>query len=108
MWGGRSPLGIDCSGYTQMVYRFFDIYLPRDSHEQSKEGKEIRLQDAKLGDLAFFEKDDRIMHVGIILNKNRIIHSSGKVRVDRLDEEGIFNMSEGIYTHKLQSLKRVF
>ena len=108
MWGGRSPLGIDCSGYTQMVYRFFDICLPRDSHDQSKEGTEIRFQDSKLGDLAFFEKDDRVIHVGIILDKNRIIHSSGKVRIDRLDEQGIFNMSEGMYTHKLQSLKRVF
>mgnify|MGYP001193872497 CR=1 FL=1 len=108
LWGGRSPLGIDCSGYTQMVYRFFNQQLPRDSHEQEKKGKEILyLKQSKMGDLVFFKNNNRINHVGIILKNNRIIHASGKVRIDILDEKGILNIDSKIYTHQLNSIKRL-
>ena len=109
LWGGRTTLGIDCSGYTQMVYRFFNIQLPRDASQQAKKGKKIsKIDNIQLGDLAFFGNQKSITHVGIVLEKNKIIHASGKVRVDLLDEKGIFNNNTQLYTHKLKSLKRFF
>ena len=109
MWGGRTPIGIDCSGYSQMVYRFFKLQLPRDANQQAKVGKKISsIQKIKLGDLAFFNSNKLIDHVGIVLNNNTIIHASGKVRIDKLDKTGIFNKEKGLYTHKLKLLRRVF
>jgi len=108
LWGGRTPLGIDCSGYTQMVYRFFKIQLPRDASEQVNKGESIlNLRNAKLGDLVFFSEKEYITHVGIYLGQNRIIHSSGKVRIDTLDQKGIFNTDSKSYTHILQIIKRL-
>ena len=108
LWGGRSPLGIDCSGYTQMVYRFFNHQLPRDSFQQEKEGQKISdFSKIKLGDLAFFGEKNKINHVGIILKNRKIIHASGKVRIDILDEKGIYNVETKLYSHILQSIKRV-
>ena len=109
LWGGRTPLGIDCSGYTQIVYRCFDINLPRDAHQQIEEGKPVlNLKDSQIGDLAFFGTSNKITHVGIVLDKNKIIHASGKVRIDLLDKKGIFNIESNSYSHKLQTIKRVF
>ena len=108
LWGGRSPLGIDCSGYTQMVYRFFNHNLPRDAFQQEKEGTEIfQFSQIELGDLAFFRDKKNTNHVGIILNRNKIIHASGKVRIDNLDQNGIYNTESNSYTHKLKSIKRI-
>ncbi len=108
LWGGRTPLGIDCSGYTQMVYRFFNKKLPRDASQQVKKGKEIKkIENTELGDLAFFGKKNKITHVGIILYNNKIIHASGKVRIDQLDEKGIFNNDSNSYTHFLKKIKRI-
>ena len=107
LWGGRTTLGIDCSGFTQIVYRFFSINLPRDSHQQAQKGKIINFKNCKSGDLAFFEEKNKINHVGIILPKNKIIHSSGKVRIDKLDNKGIFNSENKKYSHKLKLIKRV-
>ena len=108
LWGGRSPLGIDCSGYTQMVYRFFGKNLPRDSYDQAKKGRKIsNITKIKTGDLAFFSTKKSITHVGIILPNHQIIHASGKVRIDSIDSKGIFNKETSSYTHNLILLKRI-
>ena len=109
LWGGRTTLGIDCSGYTQIIYRFFNVHLPRDAYLQAKEGsKVINIEDIKIGDLAFFKKNNKIHHVGIVLTNNRIIHASGKVRIDNLDTQGIFNNELNKYSHTLSHVQRVF
>ena len=107
LWGGRTPFGIDCSGFTQMVYRMCGVALSRDSHEQSEEGQRLDvLEEAEEGDLAFFHnKEGRITHVGIILDGEsgdlNIIHASGKVRIDKLDEKGIYNIDNQDYSHSI-------
>ena len=107
LWGGRTRYGIDCSGYTQIIYRMFKINLPRDAYQQEKLGIKTEFNDKKIGDLAFFEKDKKITHVGIILNNNKIIHASGKVKIDYIDNLGIYEKTNHIeYTHKLKSIKR--
>jgi len=109
LWGGRTHLGIDCSGYTQIVYRCFNINLPRDAYQQVEKGKPIlNLRNSQIGDLAFFGKSKKITHVGIILGENKIIHASGKVRIDSLDKKGIFNIDSKSYSHQLKTIKRVF
>ena len=109
LWGGKTPFGIDCSGFTQQVYRICGYNLKRDSWQQAGQGEAVSdLQDARPGDLAFFaSEDNRIYHVGIILPENKIIHASGCVRVDGLDKEGILNSDLNRYTHKLFSIKRI-
>jgi hypothetical protein len=108
LWGGRTSYGIDCSGYTQMVYRFFGVKLPRDAYQQEKKGENINFPEVKMGDLAFFKEKDKITHVGIILNNKQIIHSSGKVKINYIDEKGIYeNTMLKKYTHKLESIKRI-
>ncbi len=109
LWGGRSPLGIDCSGFTQMVYRLQGVELPRDAYQQAEVGTTLSfIEESEAGDLAFFDNaEGKIIHVGIILKDNYIIHASGKVRIDRLDQEGIFNSEERTHTHKLRLIKSV-
>ncbi len=109
LWGGRSPFGLDCSGFTQLVFKLCGIKLLRDAHEQARQGKRITLpEDAVEGDLAFFKNDEkRIVHVGIILNGGRIIHCSGKVRIDKLDEQGILNEETGNHTHSFAEIRSI-
>ena len=109
LWGGRSPLGIDCSGFTQMVYRLQGVDLPRDAYQQAEVGTTISfVEQTEARDLAFFENNEkRITHVGIILENNHIIHASGKVRIDRIDQQGIFNKELGTHTHKLRLIKSI-
>lgn len=110
LWGGRSVFGIDCSGFSQMVYRFLDKALPRDAWQQAEKGEVVNfLQEVKRGDLAFFDNEEgRITHVGILLSSNEIIHAAGKVRIDKIDTEGILNLDTGQRTHKLRIIKRYF
>ena len=110
LWGGKSVFGIDCSGFSQSVYKFLNIALPRDSWQQFEIGETIPfLGKAKRGDLAFFDnREGRIIHVGILLDQSEIIHSSGKVRVDKIDMEGIIDTSTNERTHNLRSIKRYF
>ncbi len=109
LWGGRSPFGIDCSGFIQIIYRLQGFKLPRDAYQQAEEGKIIEsIELSKEGDLAFFEnKKNKITHVGLILKENKIIHASGKVRIDNIDDKGIFNLDKKKYTHQLRSIKRI-
>jgi len=110
LWGGRSPFGIDCSGFTQMVFKFVGIPLLRDAYQQAGQGSVVNfIEEAQPGDLAFFGNEEgRIVHVGIILKDNRIIHASGKVRIDKLDHFGIYNIEQKKYSHSLKILKRIF
>jgi hypothetical protein len=110
LWGGRSVFGIDCSGFAQMVFRFFNISLLRDAHMQATQGESIGfLQEAHCGDLAFFDDEEGIItHVGILLNEHEIIHASGKVRIDKIDNAGIVNTDTQQRTHKLRIIKRYF
>ena len=110
VWGGRTFAGIDCSGFAQIVYRQLDIHLQRDARLQATEGESIGfLQEARCGDLAFFdEPDGRISHVGILLNDREIIHASGKVRIDDIDHAGIISRDQGKRTHRLRLIRRYF
>ena len=109
LWGGRSPFGIDCSGFTQILYKMAGISIPRDASQQAMTGENLSfVEEAHPGDLAFFDNDDgMIMHVGIIWEKNKIIHSSGKVRIDNVDHFGIFNIDTGRYTHQMRLMRRI-
>lgn len=109
LWGGRSVFGIDCSGFAQMVYRFFNVTLLRDAYLQATQGEVVGfLQEARCGDLAFFDNEEgRITHVGIILNDHEIIHASGKVRIDPIDNAGIINADTRQRTHQLRIIKRI-
>jgi cell wall-associated NlpC family hydrolase len=110
LWGGRSVFGIDCSGFSQVVYKFLNVCLPRDAWQQAEHGDIVKsLHEAVCGDLAFFDNEEgKITHVGIVLNPHEIIHSSGKVRLDKLDKEGIVNLENKQRTHKLKVIKRYF
>jgi hypothetical protein len=109
LWGGRSYFGIDCSGFSEIIFRTCGYQLPRDSSDQAQVGKTIGfINEAQPGDLAFFDnEEEQIVHVGILLNNTQIIHASGSVRVDSIDHEGIFNASQQKYTHKLRIIKRI-
>jgi len=109
-WGGRSPFGIDCSGLTQMVFRLKNIKLFRDAAEQVTQGEVVTLLDeAEAGDLAFFDDDEgQINHVGILVDRFRILHASGIVRIDAIDHQGIYDGNLEKYTHKLRLIKRVY
>jgi hypothetical protein len=113
LWGGRTVLGIDCSGFSQLVFRLNGYSIPRDAYQQAEAGSTISfVEEARTGDLAFFDNaEGRIIHVGIVLrdsqNESQIIHASGKVRVDVLDHEGIFNREQACYSHKLRIIKRI-
>jgi hypothetical protein len=109
LWGGKSPFGIDCSGFTQMVFKLAGYKLKRDTGQQILQGEEVaRLEEARPGDLVFFQNEEKqIVHVGILLEDQKIIHASGYVRVDLLDERGIFNQSKNGYTHTMAKLKRI-
>lgn len=108
LWGGKSPFGIDCSGLTQTVFRFFEINLPRDASQQADCGREISFGDREPGDLAFFKTtSEKITHVGLCGSNDDFIHASGRVRIDSLSEAGILNSETGELTHYLHSIMRI-
>ncbi|MBP7730746.1 MAG: C40 family peptidase [Bacteroidales bacterium] len=109
LWGGRIPTGIDCSGFTQIIYKIHGIALPRNSFQQAEKGDTIEsITDTKPGDLVFFDNDrGQITHVGMILEEGVVIHASGRVRTDIIDYKGIFRKNEGRYTHNLKLIKRI-
>ena len=109
LWGGKTPFGIDCSGFTQMVYKLNGYKLLRDASQQATQGEPLSfIEESEPGDLAFFDNNEgHITHVGIIMKDNYIIHAHGKVRIDRLDHTGIYNAETGKHTHKLRVIKKI-
>jgi hypothetical protein len=109
LWGGRSAFGIDCSGLVQTCCRVAGINMLRDASQQATQGKQINsLIDAKPGDLAFFDNEDgKIVHTGILLSPSEIIHASGYVKIDAIDEKGIYSKELKTYTHKINLISRV-
>lgn len=109
LWGGKTPFGIDCSGFTQMVYKLNGYKLFRDAAQQASQGDVLSfIEESEPGDLAFFDNEEgKIIHVGIMLENNYIIHASGKVRVDRLDHLGIYNAETNRHTHRLRVIKKI-
>lgn len=114
LWGGKSLCGIDCSGFVQIIYRLHNIQLPRDAYQQAEVGSIVHLEDSQLGDLAFFKnKTNRITHVGFIIENSesvKIIHASGRVKIDILDKKGIINLDikdRVEYSHDLAFIKRI-
>lgn len=111
LWGGKSIAGIDCSGFTQLVFRLLGRAIPRDAYQQVELGDEVAfVEETTAGDLAFFDNaEGRIIHVGIIFpgKSVTILHASGVVREDKLDHQGIFNEEAGSYSHNLRIIKRI-
>lgn len=109
LWGGRSPFGIDCSGFAQIVYKLCGYKLPRDAYQQAEEGFDVPfVETSEPGDLAFFDNEEgRITHVGIVTEPGKIIHASGRVKIDSLDSQGIFDVELKKYTHKLRLIRRI-
>jgi len=109
LWGGRSPFGIDCSGFNQIVFKMSGLAFPRDAWQQAEYAGEYidLIAEAKAGDVAFFDNDEgRIIHTGILTGDGNIIHANGKVRTDLIDHNGIYNKETGKYTHNLRVIKR--
>lgn len=109
LWGGKNPLGIDCSGFSQLVYKLNGYQLPRDASQQVELGSPLNfVEEAEAADLAFFDNEEgKIVHVGILLDHERIIHASGCVRIDKFDHYGIFNTTTKKYSHTLRVIKRI-
>lgn len=107
-WGGKSPFGIDCSGLVQMVFKINGFRLQRDASQQVKQGKAVPFKEIQSGDLVFFKnKEEKIVHVGIFIGDDKIIHASGKVRIDHLNEEGILHSESKVYTHTFSQARRI-
>lgn len=108
LWGGRTPLGVDCSGFVQVIFKLMGYSLPRDAWQQAQVGRVVKkLESALPGDLAFFDNKEDIVHVGILLGGDSIIHASGKVRIDGITEKGIINAETGKRTLRLRAVRRI-
>lgn len=108
LWGGKTIFGIDCSGFVQIMYRLAGLSLPRDASQQEEHGELISFGNHKKGDVAFFKNAENLVtHVGILISEESIIHASGTVRIDQINENGIWNDSLRKQTHTLCSIKRM-
>lgn len=112
LWGGKNMMGFDCSGFVQTVYSVFGIQLLRNAREQITQGEVVNsLAESQPGDLVFFDHSDRdpnatkISHVGMLISPTQVIHCSGCVHIDRIDEMGVY-LSNGKMTHHLVQIKR--
>jgi hypothetical protein len=108
LWGGKNAMGMDCSGFTQTIMGLFGKNLLRNASEQVQQGEMVdSLKEAKAGDLVFFDHEDgKISHVGIVIDPERVIHCSGRVKVEKLDSNGIINTETGEYSHHFVKIKR--
>tara|TARA_B100000941_G_C28366600_1_gene479840 strand:+ start:172 stop:801 length:630 start_codon:yes stop_codon:yes gene_type:complete len=106
LWGGKSSLGFDCSGFVQTVFKMCGISLPRDASLQFKlkELTKIDYDKIKKGDLIFFADKSIINHVAIYFGGDKIIHSSGNVRVENLKNNK--DLYKKIYS--IMSTERLF
>jgi len=109
LWGGKTPFGTDCSGFTQQLFKICGYRLKRDAYQQYGQGIAIEsMNDASPGDLAFFHSENgKISHVGVLMEDQDFIHASGFVRRDKLDSKGIFNEELSTYTHQLAGIRRI-
>ena len=109
LWGGKNAMGMDCSGFTQVIMSLFGKALKRNAGEQATQGRKISdLSKVQAGDLVFFDHEDgKISHVGVAIDSARVIHCSGRVKVEKLDSNGIFNAETGVYSHHLMAIRRV-
>lgn len=108
LWGGRTPLGVDCSGFVQVIYKLLGTDLPRDAWQQAQEGKPVKhFRDALPGDLVFFDRGEEIVHVGILLGDEMMIHASGKVKIDRIGKKGVDDPVTGKRVLALKAIRRV-
>lgn len=107
LWGGRTPLGVDCSGFVQVIYKLMGKDLPRDAWQQAQQGEPVKFRDIRPGDLAFFDNKEDIVHVGILLGDEQIIHASGKVKIDRINKKGIVNEEKRTRPVRLKAIRRV-
>ncbi|HUX97790.1 MAG TPA: C40 family peptidase [Bacteroidales bacterium] len=109
IWGGRVPSGLDCSGFTQLIYKIHGITIARDSMKQAEDGRVVDfITETEPGDLVFFDNErGRISHVGMILSQGLIVHASGRVRIDSIDHQGIFKKEINGYSHKLRTIRRI-
>jgi cell wall-associated NlpC family hydrolase len=109
IWGGRIPSGIDCSGFTQLVYKIHGKPIPRNSWQQAEAGTPVSfIDETKPGDLVFFDDErGKISHVGMIISRGLVIHGSGRVRIDTIDHQGIFKEEFGRYSHHLRTIRRI-
>lgn len=108
LWGGRTPLGIDCSGFVQLIFKMIGVDLSRDAWQQAQEGTIVsKFKESLPGDLAFFDNREDIVHVGILLGDNKIIHASGKVRIDEIDKKGIIDSETGKRMLRLRAMRRI-
>ena len=107
LWGGRSDVGIDCSGYSQQVFGICGIKLPRDAYQQAKEGKSVNYENRNIGDLMFFKNDkNRVIHVGILIDAEYILHAHGRVKQNNYDRKGILTDDEKSYSHHFDCIRR--
>jgi cell wall-associated NlpC family hydrolase len=109
LWGGKSSYGTDCSGLVQTIFRILGIPLPRDASQQVSQGRTVNMmEESRTGDLVFFDNEEgEIVHTGMITAPHEILHASGRVKLDVLDHQGIYNKQLGKYTHRLRVMKRV-
>lgn len=109
MWGGKSALGIDCSGLTQLAFKMAGKIIHRDASQQATQGELVdMIHEALPGDLLFFDNEEgQIIHVGILVDNDHIIHAHQKVRIDKIDHNGIFNLDIRKYSHQLRVIKRI-
>jgi gamma-D-glutamyl-L-lysine dipeptidyl-peptidase len=109
LWGGKNPFGIDCSGFVQMVFKICGYRLYRDAWQQARQGKSVKsFEESQPGDIIFFKNvHDRIHHTGILLAEQKIIHASGRVRVDTVSEAGLLNVETGMVTHQYAHIRRM-
>ena len=103
LYGGTTAQGLDCSGYTMVVYKnAVGKFLPRSAADQAKIGRHVQLQDLKFGDLLFFNTTgEQYSHVGIYLGDDLFAHASVTLGVT------ISSLQSDYYEKRYVDAKRV-